>query len=669
MIPYDLDNMNAAYERLYEAPGNLQPTHYYLKWEPSTPDEFIRLTEFMEANDYVFEQQPMHFEVVYEGEEGYVDTDVPEGELPPLYGAVTAAHYESLPAVPYQTLNRLHYGDYLTKLTFVAFVISGNERYYEAVDGLCHPDCPTWPDCLEDESLTCQVAEEDLNSPELESINPNSKQERTNFPDYINDHMLGTDGGITTLDDLWGEPVIECGPNCVPDLDLVDNDGDGIIFEWFCNCWDDDSGDDGNGGGSIPDPNLTVECDCEVFIDEHKPGGKISVLDTQTGLEGVRRIKVMTAPRWFTVVWKSTDTNDEGCWRIDHSYSVRRLRVKAVFKDRVSGKLQVRGMELIAGALWAHEHVWLINGGREKVFNDLCLDLTNTTRQASKQKRSWVAATVNNATHEFYDDHTGFPQAGPELRILIGRWFDRSSMPMFHVMDSQNFDEADIKEFLAYSSGNPIVIGLHAFWQLAKPDMFFSYKIDGGLNDFSDDLKQTVYHELTHASQYALLGKDWWQELIFYTIIHGGYGTIGNNGSGRAEIIESLAFSHEEVLNDRQYGLSHSNSGSSPSLFTGNRIAERLTFWSAANSSVTDDGSMFIPEGIPFDLFDTPGLTPASDEPGFVVDGISNITYLQQLSAYNPTITTYAGYRAALRATLTPSQLPAYDALFNSYGK
>lgn len=170
--PYDIANMNNAYQLLTGQAGNLEPTHYYIRFSPTTGDHIVDIADYEEANDYEFESQPIHYEVVYEGEEGYVDPSVGEGGFGPEYGAITAEDYDlgKIPNIPYQVLNVMHIPKYETKLTFTAFVISGNEQYYEAVDGLCHPDCPTWPDCLEDSTLTCQIDSSSLAT--LTTIDP-----------------------------------------------------------------------------------------------------------------------------------------------------------------------------------------------------------------------------------------------------------------------------------------------------------------------------------------------------------------------------------------------------------------------------------------------------------------------------------------------------------------
>jgi hypothetical protein len=81
--PYALDNINQAYQMLRGSTGNLQPTHYYLKWVPQTGEHIEALEAFEEAYGYEFETQPIHFEVVYEGTENYVDPAIGENGFSP----------------------------------------------------------------------------------------------------------------------------------------------------------------------------------------------------------------------------------------------------------------------------------------------------------------------------------------------------------------------------------------------------------------------------------------------------------------------------------------------------------------------------------------------------------------------------------------------------------
>ncbi len=221
----------------------------------------------------------------------YVDPEIGDEGFSPEYGAVTAVDYSGsqFPNVPYVLLNEMYMPLFESRLTFTAFVISGNEQYYEAIDGLCHPDCPTWPACLDDPTLTCQVGSTVGYMP---SIDPMTTQPKQNFPEYILDEDLGYHGEI---EETSGRiPIIpeelDCPEGCIPILEVAPT-GLGGLF-WDCDCsgdWEDDGGLGGPPSGQV------TKCGCFVYDDKRKPGGKMNVLDTQfPEPEGIRAIKVMT---------------------------------------------------------------------------------------------------------------------------------------------------------------------------------------------------------------------------------------------------------------------------------------------------------------------------------------------------------------------------------------
>lgn len=664
--------------------GNLQPTHYYLKWVPQTGEHIEALEAFEEAYGYEFETQPIHFEVVYEGTENYVDPAIGENGFSPEYGAITAAHFNAsaMPAVPFELLEVMHIPQYETRLTFTAFVISGNEAYYEATEGLCHPDCPTWPDCLEDSSLTCEVVPGTAlgtialagagSAGTVTSIAP-----KANFPNYILDDRMGLYGEHEVINAIIPEPI-ECPPGCIAKLRLNPSAGP-FHLEWYCDCdGDPTEGDDDEEEDPEPPAGQVEQCGCFVYENKKKPGGRIILTDTQTGDEGVRRVKVKTTRHHWGFIWRNTDTDDEGCWKINKAYNVRRMKTKVVFKDRVSDRAVIRsfrGARFWNAFLKPVKYTWKLrrNG---KNWHALCLRLEDDPEDhTSKQEEGYVAALTNNGMHEYYDDFgIDLPSPG-KLRILIHNLDDRlNAAPMFRTIDNEQFGLGDIAGYLlAYQT--PFTGLLYTYWELSKPDIFISF----GDPDPSDDKRQTVYHEMVHASQYAQVGRDWWIDYVTYIMTRVGsgqplpYGDGTDPGAGRAELAEGMAESVELYLADLKYGLLHSDG-----LVNANRYAnqaEELEFW------LEENNIGFIPEGLFYDLFDENGvnppipIAPAAEpmllgSPNALVDNVSSFTFLDQLSALNPITEDVNGFRTNLWQQSGPqgNTLAGFNQIFQDYG-
>jgi hypothetical protein len=673
--PYEITNINAAYLQLTGEIGNLAPTHHYLKLLPTTFEQMLSLDEFEETYDYEFDTEPIHYVVLYDGDEGYVDASVPQaGGFSPEFGAITAAHYDAgiVPDMPYEVVSVMHIPVFESRLTFTAFVISGNEKYYEAIDGYCHPDCPTWPDCLDEPELTCVP---DASIPSLETMDPFTSNARQNFPGYILDQKLGKNGDIEpwrTPGPGWCSTVANsiptCDPNCFPLL-LPISWSDYTVCEWRCGCYVDleDEIDPPPG----PPSGLTEECGCYVYDDERKPGGKILVEDTQIADEGLQYVKVKTRRRWFGFQWNKTTTDENGCWKIDKKYNVKRVNVKVKFRDQVHDRFLIRSWRDLPWSgnspLRTVRHKWKIKRSN-KDWNSLCLTIYNDSDNNSKQEEAFMAATVNNAIHEYYDDHSSMPSPG-RIRIVIQNLTSGGdAAPMYNRMDKDQLTISDFTDWIAaiFNPLAPITIPLYSIVELNKPDVVLYF----GDGDESDFIKETVYHEMCHVSQYSVLGANWWLNYVNYIaqeVPQSGqpapYGDGTHPNAGLAELTEGMAYAVGTYFADLQYGLNHSRGG----------IVQNRRWVNLAEE--TRFAHTFLPAGLFFDLFDDNAASIPSSvtalEPSGVTDNIGGITFEQQLNALGTNgSTTIADFETVL---WTQFGIPLginqtdFQALFNSY--
>ncbi|MFK8164227.1 MAG: hypothetical protein AB8H12_17410 [Lewinella sp.] len=642
---------------------------------------------------YDFDWQPIHREVLYEGDEGYIpDGDTSVWAFAPEYGAIEAEKLKGFPDIPYEIIDVMYIPPYTTMLTYTAFVISGNERFYEATDGFCHPDCPSWPSCLEDEKASICVPQNP--NQVLESIQVKELQEKRNFPNYLMDTKMGYDGKVELMvcDIIVGQP--NCGLNCTPVLEEIPHEPDAC--RWTCDCPDDDGGGNGDGGnddddgdgdgddggtgnGGDPPAGQVERCGCLVDDDQKKPAGRIILVDNQLGDEGIRRVKVKTTKYFWGFLWQNTNTDDEGCWQADRRTDARRIKVKLVFKDKVSDRMVIRsfrGIRFWNAFLKPVKHTFRMRS-RTRTWNDLCIRVRDDSENTSQHEEAYVAAITNNGIHEYFDDYGTFPSPGKIAVLIHTLSDDLNSAPMFRNIDRNTVELADLTNYLLAFGTGSFAGGLYTYWDVAKPDLFLSF----GDDKETDRKRKTVYHEMTHVSQFSRLGIPWWENYHSYIarvslcIGCGQEKPYGNGdllGHEHAELTEGMARSVDMWMSDLKYGLNHSNTDSPLGLniqfVRYMNLAERLDFW--------NDETNFIPQGLFFDLFDVNNSFPAGvsrSEPSFVgsLDQVGSYSFEQQLNALNPAIVTIPDFQQNLFSSATPTTASTrgqFDNLFLTYG-
>lgn len=686
--PYAIENIQAASSMLTTGNNKFAPTHYYLKFIPENGPQVSALEEYAEANGYEFEIQPIHYAVVYEGDEGYSPFSENEQGIAPEYVAVLANDFTTgnLPSVPYEVVEIMHIPKYESLLTFTAFVISGNEKYYDAIEGYCHPDCPSWPVCLDEPEYTCIPPE----GSDIKTVNPQSMEGRDKFPSYVLDDKLGADGDKNPIRQCLY--VVNSKPDC-PDKCasvLAPLDGEPDACRWECRC--EEPEDDGDGGD--PPVGLAESCGCLVYDDEKKPGGRIILEDTQLGDEGVQHVKILATRYHWGFIYKNTDTNHNGCWKINKRYKSRKAKIKVVFRDRVSDRLITRswrGWRHWNAILKPVKHTYKLTRNN-KVWNDLCLRIEDTDDDQSQDEEAFVAATVNNAVHDFYD-FENLPGID-NINYLIHTQSSRlKAAPMFGKRDDYQIN--DVYEFLGFISDLAgLDPGLGDFLaSSAKPDIFipFQRRMDpiDNLNDpfyGSDDIAFLVYHENTHALQFARFGPDWWSTYVAYTIAAGTvhreecrpYGHPGIGGHEKAELAEGMAVALSLYYADLKYEDDHSNNSrvDQPTTTIGRFMnkAETADFWRRAECG------QFIPEGLYWDLFDQNDVSPLPLQLTEIkelarlttinMDKVHGLTFRKQLDVLNPFIGTVDQFKITLQGQALSQGVTQsdYDELFRAYG-
>ena len=180
----------------------------------------------------------------------------------------------------------------------------------------------------------------------------------------------------------------------------------------------------------------------------------------------------------------------------------------------------------------------------------------------------------------------------------------------------------------------------------------------------SDKIKRKIYHELAHASHFAQVGDDYWEEEINYTIANGGYGDGTAAGAGRAAIVEAWGYHIGPTYADRRYGLEHSNTVppfSTVEQQTHLNKLEALTFWSITNQ--------FIPIGIMHDLIDDNAINIVSENSGITdnVKGFSNNQIYLSLTSDVISPEEFKEKIVSIYLSSTSNTIEDTDNLFDSY--
>jgi len=189
----------------------------------------------------------------------------------------------------------------------------------------------------------------------------------------------------------------------------------------------------------------------------------------------------------------------------------------------------------------------------------------------------------------------------------------------------------------------------------------------------SDEMGETVFHELTHAAHHNKVGNVWWDDFVKAEI---NQMTTGNspygfgNAGATSQIIalgESWAYHMGHFLSDRKYGLISSPTDNLQFIYNNN---SPITNYSSHLNALEDFGpnrtaflDRWIPQGLYLDLIDTrnePGPVP-------VIDGVSNFNNQQLFNALDPDIRTMLQYRDRLIGENPNNQTVAVRNLFAQY--
>ncbi len=401
--------------------------------------------------------------------------------------------------------------------------------------------------------------------------------------------------------------------------------------------------------------------------DAQIPQGNITVFDTNlpnsSGSElPVRKVR-MVARRWFKIDRVFTDAITGHF--VFNKHFKHKVRIIERFKNSDAYIYGIRGVRLWQMLFPVKRELGIYSGDKSNI--NFSNDQTGPVN--SKGNRYWAAATVHNVVqeHRAYATQLGFSAAPTTLNIYITNWgmfSGLSSTPLFHKRFVKDLPSSFINTFLVYSGAAVVAGGVAALAAVvARENVDIVVDYHTGLSTFKSDwLKETAYHEMSHASHYSQVGTNWYSQFVNAELAEQAkhplpsdtYNPYGDGGSSNSPIIalgECWAYHMGHYLADQTYGVNASCTsegqqysycpnpmGNPP--YTAHPHIDVLENW---NPNYTSDPFRWTPKGLMEDLIDN---TPTETFP--VIDNISGLTITQLFAALQSDVTTVQLYKAKL---------------------
>lgn len=281
----------------------------------------------------------------------------------------------------------------------------------------------------------------------------------------------------------------------------------------------------------------------------NKLKGRIRVLDTKLGYQGVKGIKVRA--RVFLKI-RTDFTDENGYYSISNDFNLT-PRYELRFENKYGFK---EGYSLGC----------LILPATCNMKNTKNLDITQ-----SDSHKWWSLATINNAAYDWfkYCEDNNLTKPASNLRIWALTVGAGASTVMLHHGLLNYTTVSNVVSFLALKSSNPFVImadvALKALIQLVGPDITIC-----GINSITDsqEIYENICHEMAHATHFQQLGNTdigrclWWSLVFDYELAHltsPGYGAESYVGSGPCGVTEMWAYAMGYYLQKINYSITTTN--------------------------------------------------------------------------------------------------------------
>ena len=220
----------------------------------------------------------------------------------------------------------------------------------------------------------------------------------TEINDYIGPIDFENNGGIIL------PPDIDCDPPCVIKKRLKD---DILIngkpqYEYYCDC---------SGEENTTSSTFINDCGCDVYSNDRKPGGCVTVWDANLERDvGVRNAKIVvknTSSYGFNYPWNwfettNTDNNPEslGCWRINRLCSKNNnIHIWVQFINELA-YIRAPHFDPQRNIIPVTDYVGEVEGPN---YNDISVNYPVWNDANTQTQRYWCAANSINCIAEMHD--------------------------------------------------------------------------------------------------------------------------------------------------------------------------------------------------------------------------------------------------------------------------
>ncbi len=394
---------------------------------------------------------------------------------------------------------------------------------------------------------------------------------------------------------------------------------------------------------------------------KYTPRGFIKVQQNINGSVtnvGVKRVKVRSR-WWFDIGTGYTD--DNGYFSCNETYRKNRdVNIIIIFENEYVDIRGIKGLNFLDVFFTERKNIGEFENGSLENIN---YTFNNSTDLNSNNKRFWMACHMLNTIreHHIYCSLEGIQTPPKGLNLWLTNAGKNgyslstdAAAPMLKQMGNSSIILDATKLFLV-SSGHPYyAISLQVLLQY-PPDITYNYSgSEAAKNINSDEIAQTLFHELSHASHYSKVGNSFWTSYIAYIVQHKGYGDASKNGSGRIAISEAWA----EFCGARFAHLRYGDNTSIGNTWV-TEIENFIPYY-------TDNTWNWRPYGIMHDLADV-GEPDWYNVPD-VIDNVSGYSISQCFGSMDSDVTSVSEYKGRFISEYGSAQQSNINLLFKSYG-
>ena len=285
--------------------------------------------------------------------------------------------------------------------------------------------------------------------------------------------------------------------------------------------------------------------------------------------------------------------------------------------------------------------------------------------------------------HRDYATQFNFSIAPSTMNIYITNWGIQAglaSTPLFHKRFLTDLPLSFVNTYLVQLAVYHVNGGFGALLTIfarLNVDMAIDYHTNGNFS--SDFIKETVYHEMSHASHYTKVGTGWYTQFVnaelAETAAHpsGALNPYGDGTTSNAPIIalgEGWAYHMGHFLANQRYGLQSSDAAWQGTNFQNNNpingLSSHLNLLENFDPNLVTDPFRWIPLGLMEDLIDLRNETnPITDNVSSTALG--QFTIAQLFNALQSDVTTVPQYRIRFIQQNSGNQSTAITNLFGQY--